>query len=71
MKSTQETIKENDLYLISEDKIKEIEKFLVHDIHNSQFEAWNALVPRDETKKDDDIEKDEHEVCFGHFSRKG
>ena len=75
-KSTKETIKENDLFLISEDKVKEMEKLLVHDQHESQFEAWKAIIPRDEDDEDevedeDDGDDDGEEERFGYLTRKG
>ena len=46
-----------------------MEKLLVHDKHESQFEAWKAIVPIDED--DDDEGDDDDEERFGYFSRKG
>ena len=55
-----------------------MEKLLVHDKHESQFEAWKAIVPIDEDEEDEDDENeddegddDEEEERFGYFSRKG
>ena len=46
-----------------------MEKLLVHDKHESQFEAWKAIVPIDEDE--DDEGDDDQEERFGYFSRKG
>ena len=49
-----------------------MEKLLVHDKHESQFEAWKAIVPIDEDEEDEDDEgDDDEEERFGYFSRKG
>ena len=51
-----------------------MEKLLVHDKHESQFEAWKAIVPIDEDEEDEDEDDegdDDEEERFGYFSRKG
>ena len=48
-----------------------MEKLLVHDKHESQFEAWKAIVPIDEDEEDEDDEDEDEQERFGYFSRKG
>ena len=55
-----------------------MEKLLVKDIHDSQFEAWEGARTKrpeddDEDENDDDEDKRTKELAerFGYFSRKG